>query len=187
MNNHPVRTDEALMAQLATGELDAAAVLFRRYKAGLFHFFLRMGFPRDTSEDMVQTVFERIIKYRQSYRTELRFRAWMYQIARNVQSDQFRQQPGTSGNDFSSFENREAGQEKPVSQVLETEETVAQLEKALKQLPADQLEILLLTRYQGLKYAEAGMVLGCSEGAVKLKVFRALQQLRMLFFKMEKL
>jgi DNA-directed RNA polymerase specialized sigma24 family protein len=54
-------------------------------------------------------------------------------------------------------------------------------------LPPEQLEILLLTRYQKMKYAEVGELIGCSEGAVKLKVFRALQQLRSLYFKLEQL
>ena len=46
------------------------------------------------------------------------------------------------------------------------------MEKAMQQLPPEQLEILLLTRYQKMKYAEVGELIGCSEGAVKLKVFR---------------
>jgi RNA polymerase sigma-70 factor (ECF subfamily) len=37
-----------------------------------------------------------------------------------------------------------------------------------------------------MKYAELGQLLGCSEGTVKVKIFRALQQLRTLYFKLEK-
>ena len=69
---------------------------------------------------------------------------------------------------------------------FEREENLAQMEKAMQQLPKDQLEILLMTRYQRMKYMEVAELLGCTEGAVKLKVFRALQQLRSLYFKLQK-
>lgn len=179
------KTDEALMARLAAGDLDAATALFRRHNVGLFNFFLRMGHARDVGEDLVQTVFERIIKYRQSFRGELAFRAWMYQIARNVQADYYRQRPRFVPDDFTLLEDLGDLSEPPVSQGLERENQLVQLEKSLERLPDDQREILLLTRYQRLKYIEVGAILGCSEGAVKQKVLRALQQLRIIFFKLE--
>lgn len=179
------KTDEACMALLAAGDLDAAAVLFRRYQLALFHFFLRLGFAQQNSEDMVQAVFERLLKYRTSYRENMPFRTWLYQIARNVKADAYRQQQRLP-QAWNEQQRAETLSEAPVHDQLENAETLAQLEQALQNLPEDQLEVLLLTRYQQLKYAEAGRLLGCSEGAVKVKVFRALQQLRANFLKLEK-
>ena len=85
--------------------------------------------------------------------------------------------------DSSQYENRPELPEMGLGR----EENLAMMEKAMQQLPPEQLEILLLTRYQKMKYAEVGELIGCSEGAVKLKVFRALQQLRSLYFKLEQL
>ena len=82
------------MRALADGELDAAAVLFRRYQVPLFNFFLRLGFAREMSEDLTQTVFERVIKYRESYREGMSFRTWVYQIARNVKARAMASQVG---------------------------------------------------------------------------------------------
>jgi RNA polymerase sigma factor (sigma-70 family) len=178
------KTDESLMSQLAQGELDAAAVLFWRYKVRLFNFFLRSGFTRESAEDLVQTVFERIIKYRLSYRPEMAFRAWLYQIARHAQTDFKKRRLRLAEDDFSDAP-LNGYYENAVHQTIEQEEDFIHLEKALNRLPEEQREVLLLTRYEGLKYAETGVLLGCSEGAVKLKVFRALQQLRSIFFKME--
>jgi RNA polymerase sigma factor (sigma-70 family) len=185
MNTASNKTDESLMSQLAQGELDAAAVLFRRYKVRLFNFFLRSGFARESAEDLVQTVFERIIKYRLSYRPEMAFRAWLYQIARHAQTDFKKRRLRLVEDDFSDAPLLNGYCENAVHQAIEQEEDFIQLEKALNRLPEEQREVLLLTRYEGLKYAETGALLGCSEGAVKLKVFRALQQLRSIFFKME--
>lgn len=187
MHIHSNETDDTLMARLAGDHLEAAAVLFRRYNAGLFNFFLRMGFARDAAEDMVQTVFERLIKYRHTYRADMPFRAWLYQIARNVRADERARNTRFAG-DSTLLENLETTwMELPVQQALEAQETLVQLEKAMRYLPEDQLEILLLTRYQRLKYVEVGALLNCSEAAVKVRVYRALQQLRDIFFKLEAL
>ncbi len=186
MHQTPNLADEDLMKQLAEGELDAAAVLFQRYKVQLYNFFLRLGFTREASEDLIQTVFERVIKYRRSYRPGLAFRAWFYQIARNVQADFQRQNGRQKPEDISIYENHPAFSESGWGDWRQKEENLVQMEKAMQQLPKDQLEILLLTRFQGMKYAELGQLLGCSEGTVKVKIFRALQQLRTLYFKLEK-
>ena len=58
---------------------------------------------------------------------------------------------------------------------------------ALEKLPAEKREVLLLSKYQEKKYQEIGEILGCSEGAVKVKVFRALQELRVVYRQLEKL
>jgi hypothetical protein len=56
MQRTPNPTDEELMVQLAGGKLDAAALLFQRYKVNLFNFFLRQGIAREASEDLVQNL-----------------------------------------------------------------------------------------------------------------------------------
>jgi len=60
------------------------------------------------------------------------------------------------------------------------------LQLAMDRLPADKREILLLSKYQEKKYKEIGDILGCSEGAVKVKVFRALQELKVVYQQLEK-
>ena len=64
-------------------------------------------------------------------------------------------------------------------------EDLQQLEQAMQQLSAMQREILVMTRFQKMKYGEVAEILQCSEGAVKVKVHRALKRLRDIFFKME--
>lgn len=176
------KTDEELMGALAGDGLDAAAELFRRHHKRLFNFFLRMGFDRANAGDLVQTVFERVIRYRHSYQGGALFRTWMYQIARNVQKDEQRKRSILRHQAADMVE----APETPAPATPDNPEQITQLENALRQLPEEHREVLLLTRYEGLKYAEAGEILGCSEGAVKVKVFRALQQLRIIFFKLEK-
>ncbi|MBI3319362.1 MAG: sigma-70 family RNA polymerase sigma factor [Candidatus Omnitrophica bacterium] len=50
--------------------------------------------------------------------------------------------------------------------------------EAVSALPLSQREVIVLNRYQGMSYAEIGVVLGISENAVKQRAFQAMQKLR---------
>ena len=82
--------DEDVMLQVRNGEVEMLGVLFDRYQAPLFNFYSKMTQDRTVSEDLVQEVFLRILRYRQTYRPNTTFRTWMYQIARNTRLDQVR-------------------------------------------------------------------------------------------------
>lgn len=177
-------TDERLMLRLAAGELDAATHLFRQHNKALFNFFLYHNVPHQGSEDLVQTVFERIIRYKHTYREGMSFRTWLYQIARNVLSDQYKQQNRVRHADIFAPDASHIWFHVADQDDMEHEEKLMQLEQALRQLPPEHLEILLLTRYQKLKYHEVADILECSVDAVKQRVFRATQRLREAYFRL---
>jgi len=55
------------------------------------------------------------------------------------------------------------------------------LRRALDRLPLDKREVLVLSRFQNLKYSEIADILGCEVGAVKVRVFRAIRELGEIF------
>lgn len=177
-------TDEQLMDQLHSGRLSCGAVLFERYHRKLYNYFLRRCRRTDWSEDLLQITFERVIRYRQSYRRGQSFRAWLYQIARHRLTD-YRQRHGRELDSLSDNTYR-IPHDVSVNEQLESSEESAALQQALASLPEDYREVLLLTRYQGMRYREAGEVMGISEGAVKVKVHRALQKLRSIYLKSDR-
>jgi RNA polymerase sigma factor (sigma-70 family) len=72
------------MSAVKEGRLEMLAVLFERHHVRLFNFFLRLTRDRERSEDLVQELFVRVLKYRHTFRADGSFTAWMYQIARHV-------------------------------------------------------------------------------------------------------
>jgi RNA polymerase sigma factor (sigma-70 family) len=171
--------DEDLMLQVRTGEAEMLGVLFDRYQTPLYNFYTKMTQDRVLSEDLVQDVFLRILRYRQTYRPGTPFRAWIYQIARNARLDAVRKvkpeapmlaEPAAPAA-------TDSVQQKQEAQLLQ---------RALMQLPEDKREILILSRFQELKYEEIARMLGCEVGAVKVRVHRALQQLREVFCQLER-
>lgn len=182
--NQTTLSDEWLMQQLANGDLRQAAFLFDRYQLKLYNFFLRMTFREQLSEDLTQSTFERMIRYRSSYNPQQSFKTWIYKIARNVRNDQFRQGkiPSQTIEQIQELPEPEAN---PVQQ-LDRKEQLQLLEKAMAYLPEQDRELLVLTRIQKWRYQEVAELWGITEGNVKVKVFRALQQLRNIYSKLER-
>jgi RNA polymerase sigma factor (sigma-70 family) len=168
-------SDEELMGQVRSGVGEMLGLLFERYQVPLFNFYLRLTGDRTISEDLVQEVFFRMLKYRQTYRTDTPFRGWMYQIARNARVDYLRRKrPETS------WEPEMSPAVLPTDTAQQSQEA-ALLHRALMRLPEEKREVLVLSRFQDLKYEEIAQLLGCEVGTVKTRVHRALQELREIY------
>ncbi len=178
-------SDNSLMMAVRDGDVGRLGLLFERYKRPLYGFFYGMNRDQDLSEDLVQNTFFRILKYRHLFRGEGDFRTWMFHIARNVSHDHFRKDKLKWKEPVDQWQNRLAHVENR-SEEMEHAEKNTMLQIAMDKLPADKREILLLSKYQEKKYKEIGEILGCSEGAVKVKVFRALQELKVIYQQLEK-
>lgn len=181
------------MARVSGGEIAKLAVLFERHHRALFRYFVSMNRDRDLSEDLVQDVFFRMLRYRVSYDPEKPFTAWMYQIARNASLDQAKKNParGCRGQ-VVGIEEFTGQQPEPASPAPGPEERAARgqnlalLRRALDRLPEDKREILVLSRFQGMKYEDIAAVLGCEPGAIKVRVYRAMRALERIYFALEK-
>ncbi|HEY4611888.1 MAG TPA: RNA polymerase sigma factor [Bacteroidota bacterium] len=175
-------TDNELMFQVRDGNVGKLGQLFERYHEKLYGFFVRHTGKRETSEDLVQDVFFRILKYRQTFRGEAPFTVWMYQLARNASADYFRkwkhETPMTEGT-----EERQSDDLLPSERVQEQEEHRL-LKQALARLSDEKREVLILSRYQELKYEEIGRILDCPVGTVKARVHYALKDLRDEYMKL---
>ena len=85
-----VISDETLMEQVKSGKLNKATELFERYNKPIYNFFVRLTLDRDLSNDLSQNVFLRLLKYRKTYQQGKPFKAWIYQMARNIHADHYR-------------------------------------------------------------------------------------------------
>ncbi|MBO0322947.1 RNA polymerase sigma factor [Muricauda sp. CAU 1633] len=173
------------MMQVRDGDLDKLGLLYERHKKRLFGFFYNLGNNPSVSEDLVQNVFMRILKYRKSYSGEGSFAAWMFQMARNVNYDYHKKVSKSGISRGVAPEDANAGSEDSLNESLEQQGNTFLVKKALNLLPTDKKEILLLSKYRELKFHEIGEILGCTEGAAKVRVHRALKDLRTIFLQLE--
>jgi RNA polymerase sigma-70 factor (ECF subfamily) len=110
----------------------------------------------------------------------------MFHIARNVSNDHFRKDKIKGKDAVENWEGRLSHEENRSTEMQHDEEH-SMLALAIERLPQDKREIIMLSKYEEKKYKEIGEILGCSEGAVKVKVFRALQELKAVYQQLEKL
>jgi RNA polymerase sigma-70 factor (ECF subfamily) len=168
-------TDDAIMQAVRDGRVEQLAVLFERHHIALYGFFVRLTGNRAVSEDLVQDVFIRILKYRASYHGEDKFAVWMYKIARNAHIDHLRKRKDSLPLDGQTVEPAHPG-DGPAEQAERGAEA-SLIAKALDELSPRKKEVLMLSRYQNLKYREIAELLDCPVGTVKGLVHRAVAEL----------
>lgn len=173
------------MLKVKENDLDKLGLLFERYKRPLYGFFYHLNRQQELSEDLVQNTFLRVLKYRHLFRGDGEFKTWLFHIARNVSHDHYRKEKIKFKVDVADWENKLAHDEHRVS-AWEQQDQRDLLARALEALPSEKREVLVLSRYHEKKYKEIGEILGCEEGAVKVKVFRALQELRAIYQQLER-
>lgn len=176
-------TDEEVMEAVKNGDLHQVSILFERYHKRIFNFLARMTLDRDTAEDLTQNVFLRIIKYRSSYREGNRFQSWIYQVARNVFSDQYQSLKNKGG--YQVDVNHISDHVPDMDESMQKDEQEQQLHRSLNRLPDEQRELLILTRFQQMKYEDVATIMDTSVANIKVRVHRAIQKLRQYYFELE--
>lgn len=172
------------MIAVRAGDIDQLGELFERHHKPLYGFFVRLTGDRTTSEDLVQLVFYRILKYRHTYRDEGRFSAWIYHLARRVAADHFhRANTGPAPTDPQDLQAVPDLAPHAADRAVASDDT-DRLHAALARLDPEQRELLVLSRFQHLRNEELARLLNISVGNVKVRVHRALRQLRDIYLKL---
>jgi len=180
-----ILSDNALMLKVKDGDLEKLGLLFERYQKILFTFYYRMNFNAELSEDLVQNVFMRILKYKHAFKGDGEFKTWMFHIARNVSHDHFKKETRLGKKeDIENIEHKINATE-DLNELQNKELELGLLQNALQDLNEEKREIITLSKLKGIKYKEIGAILNCSEGAVKVKVFRAMNDLRKAYDKIK--
>ena len=173
--------DEIIMQQVKDGNLSEMSVLFERYNVRLYNYFLKLTRNKLISQDLTQNLFYRMIRYRNSYRNEYSVKAWMYQMARNLHFDYCKEEKRS----VELFLNTDTY---PVDITDESEgfpeDDYERLERSIAALSNEQRELIILSRYQGLKYEEISLILNQSVPAIKVAMHRAIKRLRGVYFKL---
>ncbi|MCL6220338.1 RNA polymerase sigma factor [Zunongwangia pacifica] len=167
-------TDEELMTRIAKDHLDDMRILYERYHQWIYNFFMQMIQDRDTCEDLMQTTFYKAIKYRKSYKGG-KFDSWIFSIARNLSYDYFKDQK-------KKYVREDYSGVKEIREEHDTNEDIVKLKMVMRKLAPDEREIIVLSRFQEMRYLQIAELLGSTENAVKIKAHRALKKLKKLFF-----
>lgn len=173
------------MLKVKEGENHQLGLLYERYKKRLFGFFYKMNKNASLSEDLVQNVFIRVLKYKHTFSEESKFITWIFQIARNEMYDEFKKQKKNQHKDIEEV-SYAISNEVIIDDEIEGVENSSTLKRALNLLSPEKKEVLVLSKFKELKYKQVGEIVGCSEGNARIKVHRAINELKNIFLTLEK-
>ena len=170
--------DSTLVASAQGGDVRAFNELVERYQSSVYNVCLRMLGDAHLAEDCAQEAFFAAYRSIKSYRGGS-FRGWLLRIAANQCYDLLRQRRRHPVDSLPE-EPLTIDPEPLPEEVALSAETIASLESAIVQLPADQRLCVLLIDVQGLDYEEAAQAMEVNLGTVKSRLSRARSRLREL-------
>ena len=173
------------MSKVKEGDVDKLSLLFKRYNQPIYKFAYYQVGDQALSEDIVQNVFYRLLKYRETFSGQGEFKTWIYHIARNTITDHYRK---TNKIDYKDDITTISDTNKngSVNHEFEKKNEMNSINKALQLMKEDQREILIMSKYQDMPYKEIATLLNTNENNVKIRVHRAIKELKEIYFKLEK-
>ena len=172
--------DAVLLERIRRGDNDGAAELFERYAPALLRFTDRMLSDRASAEEVTQEVFLKVISRAHQYDGRAGVASWLFAIAANACRDRRRRDRRASIVPLEAVAEPRARGE-GVEATIAARQRRHAVREALAELSEEQREALVLARYHGMPYAEIATTLGISVGAVKTRIFRAVETLKAHF------
>jgi RNA polymerase sigma-70 factor (ECF subfamily) len=176
-------SDQALLAAYQDGDQRAFAFFVQRYLPSVYRFLHRMVGDGPTAEDLAQETFVKAWQKIGAYRPDKPFKAWVFTIARHTAIDFLRKKnPATFSDldvpDGQAFEETLADARPLAPELLMTQETGQDLERALATLPPESREVVLLHGVEDLTFQEIADQVKQPMNTVKSRYRRALASLQ---------
>jgi RNA polymerase sigma-70 factor (ECF subfamily) len=179
-------SDEELVGKAVDGDRHAFESLVRRYQRSLVNHLFRQVGRQDSARDLAQDVFLKVYLSLSSFDPAYRFKTWLYRIASNCAIDFLRKRkPATCSLSHDPRDDRGGGLAMTLAgngpgpdEVLRLRELQGRLEVAVRKLPADFRQLILLRHHQHCRYNEIARITDLPIGTVKNRIFRARELLR---------
>lgn len=178
-------TDSDLMANLAGGDDLALNRLMERWASRVAAFLYRMTGQRETAADLAQETFVKLYQARERYRADGNFSTYLFAIASNLAKNHARwrmRHPtvslDASPDDCTDSAPQLADLRADPSETAQKMEAMTAVGEAFQALPLDLREAMSLFIYEGMSYAEIGVLMGCSAKAAETRIYRARQILK---------
>ncbi len=163
-----MRTERNLIERVLNGDSEGFNLLVRQWEKPIYNFILRMMGSRDEAMDLCQDVFLKAFRELGTLQDRDRFKAWLYRIAHNTCYSRLRKDIGKTFVEL----DPEAGFRSP------SPENRIAVQNALRQLPEDQREVVILKVYQELKFEEIAAIQDAPVSTVKSRLYMSFEKLR---------
>ena len=170
-------TDSVLVSRAKKDPKEFGAIYERHVQKIYNYVYYRTG-NKHEAEDLTAGVFLRAMNNMPAYNDRgLPLSAWLYRIAHNLVANWYRDGQRRLTVPLDGQYPSHSDAERP-ERITESNETTAQLLHAIRALPDDRQELLILKFVERLPNAEIARVMRRSEGAIKSLYHRTLLALR---------
>ncbi|MBC7229022.1 MAG: sigma-70 family RNA polymerase sigma factor [Actinobacteria bacterium] len=172
-----IRHEDAELVRRAKEEREAFGALYAKYLRKVYTYvYYRVG-NADDAEDITESVFLHALVHLERYQDRgIPFSAWLLRIAHNLVANWHRNGKRRRMVGLEGAEPLPDPSPSP-DEGLEREAEIEALKAALRELPEERQQALILRYAEGLKHKEIGEIMGKSTGAVKVLVHRSLLSL----------
>lgn len=169
-------SDEALLARVAARDREAFGVLFQRHAGRIKGFVMRAGFTAAEADEAAQEVLLSVWRRAATFDPARAAGAtWIYAVARNRRVDMLRRRRPEPDPDDPHFNPDPEPSTDAVAAIAARDRAVR---AALAELPAEQIDAVRLTFFDGLSHSEAAEALGLPLGTLKSRLRLAMTRLR---------
>lgn len=145
---------------------------FNHLYADLYRFARRMLFSHENAEDVAQETMLRFARDKAGKLEGESARRWMFVVARNLCISQLRHNVNNREILFDDCGETSSSTPDPLDNTLAKEQS-QRIEQAIRKLPDDMREIIILREYEGMNYKEISGIVDCPVGTVKSRLARA--------------
>jgi len=169
--------DQRLVQLLQKGNVAAFDSLFEGYSQKLFGFALKYFKNESDAEELVQEVFVKVWENRQTLKSELSFKSYLFTIALNRIRKHFNKK-AVSLRYLESLQNEPEFAENHAIHEDNYESTLQQINLIIEQMPPRRREIFMKSKLEGKSSKEIAAELNISAGTVDNQVSEALRFIR---------
>jgi len=167
-----------VIEQAQAGDQEAMTILYETFQPQIFRYLYYRTSDYHLAQDLTAEVFVRLLRHLPTYQHRHGlFRAWLFEIARNLVIDHYRRMHRHSYTDLSD----DMVDQRPTPEhTTERRLNHEVLRQALRRLTQDQCDVIALRFLADMPIAEVAQVLNKSESAIKnlqLRGLAALQQI----------
>lgn len=169
---------DATLVQLAKKDPEAFGQLYERYVDQIYNYiYYRVGDPMEAEDLTARTFFRALRKIHDYEDRGLPFSAWLYRIAHNLVANWHRNQSRRRSVQLDELITASSNGVHPQT-LVEEQEARAILLEAIRQLPEDRQQLIILKFVERLPNAQIGQIMGRSESSIKSLYHRTLKSLR---------
>ena len=177
--------DLKIIESCLLGNTQVFSRLIDNYKNMVYNLAYRMSNNPHEAEDISQEAFLRAYQSLARFNPSYKFSTWLYQITLNIIRDRFKKKElnyvsldAPVETDDSEFYPQPADLTNNPEQIIAQQEDSQTIQKAIYSLPVKYREVIVLRHLQDLSYIEISNILKLPSGTVKIRLYRAREQLR---------